>query len=299
MKQPSKIPRWAQWAAGISLLSVSLAAAGISLTVNFQAGLIVHLAIACMLGLSDIGKILIPVVCQGIGWTLQSRVTYAVVSVASVVCAFIFIEAMFDAQQAQVANQAILTQNADQRIADLRTSLATTRQMAAEEAQRGGCGQKCQALTAEAAKLEAAVTGAVSTRSGMKTKDAVPSQERALLLTILGLAAMELLSHLASKAAAMIGVAMKRREPVAKPKAEVITDASKNRKPAKAKNPTTNKKTVVAKKRKPKQTARAVADLKKIATNPASLKAPIRMTRKNKLDRRFKAARPANENVDA
>lgn len=219
MKQNTTVPRWAQWLAGISLLSVSLAAAGISLAVNFQAGLIVHIAIAAMLGLSDIGKILIPVVCQGIGWTLQSRMTYAVVSVTSVVCAFIFIEAMFDAQHAKVANQAVLTHNADQRIADLRTSLATTRQMAAEEAQRGGCGDKCQALTAEAAKLETAVTDAVNARTGIKTRTAVPSQGRALLLTVLGLAAMELLSHLASKAASMIGVAMKRREPVAKPKA--------------------------------------------------------------------------------
>ena len=287
MKENSTLPQWAQWAAGISLLSVALAAAGISLAVNFQAGLIVHIAIAAMLALSDIGKILIPVVCQGIGWTLQSRVTYAVVSVTSVVCAFIFIEAMFDAQHAKVASQAILTQNADQRIADLRTSLATTRQMAADEAQRGGCGDKCQALTAEAAKLETAVTDAVSARSGMKTKAAVPSQGRALLLTVLGLAAMELLAHLASKAAAMIGLAMKkRREKQSQPMKNVT------------KKPTTRKSRAVQR-RAPKQTAPVVAKLKTIATNPASFQAPVRFTRKGRPDRRFRIARPANDLVEA
>jgi len=286
VKQNTTIPRWAQWAAGISLLSVSLAAAGISLAVNFQAGLIVHIAIAAMLGLSDIGKILIPVVCQGIGWTLQSRVTYAVVSVTSVVCAFIFIEAMFDAQHSKVANQAVLTQNADQRIADLRTSLATTRQMAAEEAQRGGCGDKCQALTAETAKLETAVTNAVSARNGMKTKAAVPSQGRALLLTILGLAAMELLSHLASKAASMIGIAMKRREVVATPEAkpDVIAVARKNSKPAKAK-----KKTTRAKRWSPVQTQKM---LQEALQKPDGRKMRARNSN-------LKISRAANENVDA
>jgi hypothetical protein len=274
------IPRWAQWAAGISLLSVSLAAAGISLAVNFQAGLIVHIAIAAMLGLSDIGKILIPVVCQGIGWTLQSRVTYAVVSVTSVVCAFIFIEAMFDTQHAKVANQTVLTQNADQRIADLRTSLATTRQMAAEEAQRGGCGDKCQALTAETAKLETAVTNAVSARSGMKTKAAVPSQGRALLLTILGLAAMELLSHLASKAASMIGMAMKRREVVATPEAKPEV---KTLKPAKAKKKTRAKRWSPVQTQKMLQEALQKPDGRKMRARNSNLK----------------ITRPANENVDA
>lgn len=286
MKQNTTVPRWAQWAAGISLLSVSLAAAGISLAVNFQAGLIVHIAIAAMLALSDIGKILIPVVCQGIGWTLQSRVTYAVVSVTSVVCAFIFIEAMFDAQHSKVANQTVLTQNADQRIADLRTSLATTRQMAAEEAQRGGCGDKCQALTAETAKLETAVTNAVSARSGMKTKAAVPSQGRALLLTILGLAAMELLSHLASKAASMIGIAMKRRE---KPSQPVKTATKK---------PTIRKSRKVEQKRKQKQTAPQVAKLKTIAANPASFKPPFRVKKNGNPDKRFKGAKAANDLVN-
>jgi hypothetical protein len=286
VKQNTTVPRWAQWAAGISLLSVSLAAAGISLAVNFQAGLIVHIAIAAMLALSDIGKILIPVVCQGIGWTLQSRVTYAVVSVTSVVCAFIFIEAMFDAQHSKVANQTVLTQNADQRIADLRTSLATTRQMAAEEAQRGGCGDKCQALTAETAKLETAVTNAVSARSGMKTKAAVPSQGRALLLTILGLAAMELLSHLASKAASMIGIAMKRRE---KPSQPVKTATKK---------PTIRKSRKVEQKRKQKQTAPQVAKLKTIAANPASFKPPFRVKKNGNPDKRFKGAKAANDLVN-
>lgn len=218
MPKRSTIPRFWQWASGISLLIAALAAAGISLAINFEAGMAVHLSIAAMLALSDIGKILIPVVCQGIGWTLQSRATYLVVSVASVVCAFIFIESKFEKQQAEATNQVTIAKNAEQRIAELRRSLASARQMAAEEAKRGGCGPNCLALNDRTSKLETALSEAVAARKGIAPKGASLSEGRALILTLLGLTAMELLSHLAGAAASMIGQAMRTPKPIAKPK---------------------------------------------------------------------------------
>lgn len=233
MKQSNAIPRWGQWASGISLLIVAMTAAAISLAVNFQAGLVVHIAIAAMLGLSDVGKILIPVVCQAIGWSLQSRATYAVASVTSVVCAFIFMGAMFDAQHAKTVNQTVLTANADQQIRDLRQSLASTRQMASEEAKRGGCGPKCQSLLAEASKKQTALSEALEAREAMPTKAAVPSQDRAFLLTLLGLAVMELLSHMAGAAASMISSAMRKTSAENAPKQtkKVKNPKSANKKP--------------------------------------------------------------------
>lgn len=235
--KPNALPRWAQVASGFFILVLALSSAGISLWINFQAGMIVGLSIACMLAISDLGKVIIPVVCKGIGWNLQTRLTYAAVSVASVVCAFIFVTAQFEAKQAKTSNIAVNTANADQRIADLRSSLKTTRDMAASEASRGGCGPKCQSLNTEAGKLETALTEAVSARKAMPTKSAVPDQASSLLLTILGFTAMEMISHLAAAGAALIGLAMK-PELTNGPKARKRQKpkASKVKKPAKPKD---------------------------------------------------------------
>jgi hypothetical protein len=207
-------------AAGFFILALALASAGISLWINFQAGMIVGLSIACMLAISDLGKVIIPVVCKGIGWNLQTRLTYAAVSVASVVCAFIFVTAQFEAKQAAVSNTAVNTGLADQRIADLRSSLKTTRDMASTEAKDGGCGPKCQSLNDQAGNLETAITEALAARKAMPTKSAVPDQASSLLLTILGFTAMELISHLAAAGAALIGLAMQKQSKPVKAKAK-------------------------------------------------------------------------------
>jgi hypothetical protein len=91
--------------------------------------------------------------------------------------------------------------------------------------------------------------------------------------------------------------------PVATPEAaKVITDASKNPKPAKAKKPTVRKSRKVEQKRKrtpAEKAAKQVDKLKKLASSSASLKAPVRIKPNGKPDRRYRIARPANENVDA
>jgi hypothetical protein len=78
----------------------------------------------------------------------------------------------------------------------------------------GFCGPKCQSLNDQAGNLETAITEALAARKAMPTKSAVPDQASSLLLTVLGFAAMELISHLAAAGAALIGLAM--QKPVVK-----------------------------------------------------------------------------------
>lgn len=89
--------------------------------------------------------------------------------------------------------------------------------------------------------------------------------------------------------------------PVAKP----VARREKQSQPVKiaTKKPTVRKSRKVEQKRKrtpAEKAAKQVKELKKLTT-PASFKAPVRVTRKGKMDKRFKAARPANANerVDA
>lgn len=90
MTEKSKtLPRWAQWLAGLALLITALTAGGLSLAVNVIAGLGISLAVAIAYGLADCGKLLLPIVCQAVGWHAHTRLAYIVVSVVSVLCAIL------------------------------------------------------------------------------------------------------------------------------------------------------------------------------------------------------------------
>jgi len=293
VKQSNTVPRWIQGISGIALLFIALAAAGLSLAVNWIAGMMVGLPIAVMFALSDTAKILVPVICQAIGFNRHLRATYIVASVVSVLCALLAMADYFGSRLAETDNRATITANSDQRIDDLRASLASVRTMAAEEAQRGGCGDKCKLLIGKASNLETSLSKAVSAREGQNTAETITGKgllaqklagiapgvtdtASAVVLILAGLLMMELCAHMAGPAANMIGLAMKRREqPAPAPKAKA---------PAKAK-----KKTTRAKRWSPAQTQKM---LQQALQKPDGRK--IRARNSN-----VKIARPANENVDA
>jgi hypothetical protein len=113
---------------------------------NISAGLAVGVAVAIAFGLSDVAKVLVPVVCQAIGWTRHLRSVYAVASVVSIVCACLYLADQFGGTIAAKENAAAVTENTDRHIEDMRASLTSVREMASTEAQHGGCGPKCSAL---------------------------------------------------------------------------------------------------------------------------------------------------------
>lgn len=227
MKNSSTIPRWAKWLAGLALMATALTAAGLSLAMNISAGLAVGVAVAIAFGLSDVAKILMPIVANGIGWTRHTKTVYAVASIVSVVCACLYLADQFGEVIAGKEDAASVAQSTDQHIADLRASLDSARTMAAQEAQRGGCGPRCRELSDRASKLETALTDAVRQRQAAKPAEATDgkavvladilgaseaetSRKMAIVLIFAALLIGELCAHLAGPAAQLIGSAMQR-----------------------------------------------------------------------------------------
>jgi hypothetical protein len=225
MQQQSRsLPRWAQYASGISLLAVALTAGGLSLAMNISSGLALSAAIAIAFALSDIGKMLLPVVCQAIGWTRHLRAAYLIASLVSGLCAICFLADRFGADIAAKENATALSVHADQQIADLRHSLASIRDMAADEAKRGGCGAKCQSLNSQASELESKLSVALAKRetapagqfdgkarlfaAALGTDSSDAAHGTAIILIISALLVMELFAHCSGAAAAMIASAM-------------------------------------------------------------------------------------------
>lgn len=283
------IPRWGQWASGVSLLVVALTAGALSLAVNVVAGLSVALPVAVMFGLSDVGKVLVPVVCQAIGWNRHLRTTYWLAATVSVICALIATADMFGLRLAAIDHTAKGVSLSGQQITELRTSLASVRKMASDEAQRGGCGPKCKALNDRADKLETSLSAAVAssreqtkpTVTGIgflgqavaKVKPETTNTASSVLLVLAGILMMELFCHLAGPAASMIGIAMYRK---AEPTAPTVRKSRK------------------VQAFKPRRTEAEVKKLKRLAETPQqptdakTTWSPPRIKKTGGFDRRFK-----------
>jgi hypothetical protein len=174
-----------------------------------------------------VAKVLVPVVCQAIGWTKHLRSVYAVASVVSVVCACLYLADQFGEVIAAKTDAAAITASTDRHIEDMRASLTSVRKMASAESQRGGCGPKCQTLNDRAEKLETALSDALRKRQAAKpaeatdgkavviagvigTGEAETSRGTAIILILAALLIGELCAHLAAPAASMLGSAMHR-----------------------------------------------------------------------------------------
>jgi hypothetical protein len=226
MTEPSKsLPRWAQWLAGLALLATALTAGGLSLAVNVIAGLGVGLAVAIAYGLADCGKLLLPIVCQAIGWRVHTWIAYIVVSVVSVLCAICYLADQNGGDLLKREHAATVQDDRAKQVVELEAQLADLRAMVAAEASNGGCGTNCKALQARADEAAQRLQEARTARADAKavtlpgsavlaatvagTDASHAAKSIAIAKSVAALAVMELLAHLAGAAAALIGAAMR------------------------------------------------------------------------------------------
>ena len=140
------LPRWAKWAAGDVLMAVAVTAGAVSLILNVAHGLETGVAAGVAFGLAETAKIIIPVVAGLIGWSLQMRLTAAICVVVSLWCAVnYYADTQGRELLARVHGEKIYA-DAEKQITELEAEAARLSSLAAEEAERGGCGPNCRAL---------------------------------------------------------------------------------------------------------------------------------------------------------
>jgi len=162
MRKSSTLPRWAQWAAGITLMIVAVTAGALSLAVNVTYGLGAGLALAVAYGLSDVAKLTLPIVATGIGWSRHMRIVAIVAAAVSVWCAanyFADTEGQRLLNASHQTGQVEAAKNERGRLQDELAALGTTGnadvlgkrlanldQAVKDEAAAGGCGPECRDL---------------------------------------------------------------------------------------------------------------------------------------------------------
>lgn len=169
MKTHTSMPVWAQWAAGVTLLTVAIVAGATGLVLNVRHGLEAGIAPAIAYGLADIGKLIIPMACVWIGWNMRLKLTCALCVATSIWCAtnawldFNARKASAGEQQATIWNGA--KADADRIRADLAaisetgtsaSLLEAARQANAradDEKKNGGCLKRCLDARNDAGKL--------------------------------------------------------------------------------------------------------------------------------------------------
>ena len=296
MKQPTKLPRWAQWTIGGVLLLIALAAGIVSLVLNVSHGLNVGLAAGITFGLADIGKIAIPIVAGIIGWSMQMRATAIVCVLVSLFCATNYYADRHGRYLIEAQHGEAVYADKAKAISELETRVSSLDALVTAEAAKGGCGPNCRALMQQASEARKSLQDARDERSQAKPVEAsglavmiamsagtkVEGTARGLgaVNAVLFLALLEALVWLSVPAmralnAATVAKTVSRQKSVAKPKA-----------PAKAK-----KKNTRAKRWSPAQTQKM---LQQALKKPDGRK--IRPRNSN-----VKIARPANANepVDA
>jgi hypothetical protein len=161
-----------QFAAGVSLLGIALAAGGLSLALNVMHGLETSTAAAVAFGLADGAKIVVPIVCGLIGGTKQMRLTAVICVLASLWAAS---NAYLDAASRELLmkehGQTVYA-DADRQIAELAAEAASLRDLAAKEGARRDCKQNCRALTTQAAEAAQRLEDAREKRAALQPVEA-------------------------------------------------------------------------------------------------------------------------------
>jgi hypothetical protein len=299
VKQPSKLPRWAQWTIGGVMLSIALAAGIVSLVLNVSHGLNVGLAAGITFGLADIGKIAIPIVAGIIGWSMQMRSTAIVCVLVSLFCATNYYADRHGRHLIEAQHGEAVYSDKAKRISELEKSIADLDALVVAEAADRGCGPNCKALQARADEATLKLQDARKARSEAKPVEAsglavmismsagtkVDGTARGLgaVNAVLFLALLEALVWLSVPAMRALNVAAAKPVVIETPKADVIAVARKNPKPAKAKKKTRAKRWSPVQTQKMLQEALQKPDGRKMRARNSNLK----------------ITRPANENVDA
>lgn len=256
MSNVTPTARGAQWAGGLTLLTLAVGAGGVGLALNVRHGLEAGAAQAITYGLADIAKITIPIIAGWIGWNSHLRITAAVCVAVSLWCAT---NAWLDYNGRRSIDAQQQTVNADTARAELariRTELAAIAETgspaallaaarlqsdtAASEAKNGGCLKRCSdaqkaaaELTERAGKAErkAKLEGelAAAKAKAEAAKPAVEARSTGLVDAVLFLALVELLVWLSPLGIALIKAAREARPddpaPTPKPAAEAETPA--------------------------------------------------------------------------
>ena len=314
MKQPSRIPRWAQFLIGGVMLSIALAAGIVSLVLNVSHGLNVGLAAGITFGLADIGKIAIPIVAGIIGWSMQMRSTAIVCVLVSLFCATNYYADRHGRHLIEAQHGEAVYADKAKAISELEAKVSSLDALVTAEAANGGCGPNCRALMQQASEARKSLQNARKARSQAKPVEAsglavmismsagtkVEGTARGLgaVNAVLFLALLEALVWLSVPA--MRALNMAATTPVAKP----VARREKRSQPVKnaTKKPTVRKSRKVEQKRKrtpAEKAAKTLAEMKKITTAPASFKPPFRVRKNGAPDRRFKGTRAANDLVNA
>ena len=269
MTTRSTLPRWGQVIAGGTLLAIAIAAGAAGLKINVFHGLELRPEAGILFGLADLTKIVLPIVCGLIGWTLQTRLVAIVCIATSVFCAVTAFNTAADRMLAGKHHGADQYAAAKANVSKLETRAANLDAQAAAEAQRGGCGSKCQYLGTRADQARQALTEA---RQNLKVARPVELTGNEKLTSrinsVLFLVLIEALVWMSVPAMQLL------------------------RQQKKAAKRTCRKTRQVGKPRR--KTDREVAKLRKIATQAF---VPPRMTKTGKPDRRYKVTRLTNDNT--
>jgi hypothetical protein len=165
-------PHFGHWCLGALFALLALFAGAISLSLNIAFGLQTSVVAALVFALSDCAKIMLPMVSAALGrWDLRRRMAWGVavaISVTAALSSLLESEAQrlkdSDAAAHLARDARAGIDRARQDLAAIKEPLSTpalralldeARVRADREAGRGGCGPRCEAAKAEAAKLAA------------------------------------------------------------------------------------------------------------------------------------------------
>jgi hypothetical protein len=160
------------WCLGALFALLALAAGAISLSLNIAFGLQTSVVAALVFTLSDCAKIMLPMVSAALGrWELRRRMAWGVAVAISVTAA---LSSLLESEAQRLKDSEAashLAQDARAGINQVRQELAAIQEplsatalrsllkeakaKANREASRGGCGPRCEAARAEAARLVA------------------------------------------------------------------------------------------------------------------------------------------------
>jgi hypothetical protein len=280
MTTVTPINRFGQAISGGVLLLIAVTAGATGFWINVHHGLEVSTEAGILYGLSDLTRIVLPIVCGLIGWSLQTRLVAIVCVVTSVFCVLIAFTSGADRNLAGKQHGAEQYTAAKARVKDLEDQVASLDKQAAAEAKNKGCGKQCKYLGERADKARQELTAA---RTALKTAapvaigpyELIASRISAVLFLVLieslvwmSVPAMTLLVRASKKPPAPVTVIAEPEAPNAEPVVQPV-----------AKKP-----------RKARKTTREVERMKRIAISSAFDK-PVAMTKKGAPDKRRKAYR--------
>jgi hypothetical protein len=265
--KPTAISRRGQVVAGVVLLSIAVTAGATGLTINVAHGLEIRPEAGILFGLADLTRIVLPIVCGIVGWTMQTRMVAVVCVATSLFCAVTAFNGGADKHLAGKQHGADQYAIAKDAVAKLEADVTKFDAQAQAEAKNGGCGKQCRFLTERADKARVALAQAQET---LKVSKPVAISENAFLTSrissVLLLVLIESLVWMSVPAMSLL------TRPAEAPKAE---------KPKKAPKPVTKKKTAKPKRWTPKQTQKLLntalkkPDRRKMKTRNDNLKLPV------------------------